>query len=217
MKGRCKNDYSKKVLVVNHQTAQCQVVRLIKNTDQLIYVGTVCQAKQVDEEIKRTGIDLLFINPKMLDGKPLHFIRSIKKRFSHLNLVIFANQDHQLFSQLIEIELIGYLLNTEKEEALLLALDRIANNKPYYSQDAILPILSSTRKIKIQLSLAKLTQRERQILPLIGQKLSNHQIAKQLKLAPNTIRTHLNNLYHKLALRSRQEAIDYATAVISYL
>ena len=79
MKGRCKNDYSKKVLVANHQTAQCQVVRLIKNTDQLIYVGTVCQAKQVDEEIKRTGIDLLFINPKMLDVKPLHFIRSIKK------------------------------------------------------------------------------------------------------------------------------------------
>lgn len=206
-----------KVLVVDHRNSQGRLIRLIKNTHLLTYTGTVCQAELVPEEIKRTGVDILFINPNMLQAKTIRFMRSIKVRFRHLKLVIFTSKNDHLLSELIEIELAGYLLKTEEEETLLRALTRIANNQLYYSQDILEKMISYTRKIRAEYRLSKLTQRERQILLLVGKKLCNDQIAKRLNLALQTIRTHLNCAYNKLGIQSRQEAIEYAAQLTKNL
>ncbi len=206
-----------KVLVVDHRNSQRKLIRLIKNTHLLVYAGTVCQAELVPSEIKRTGVDILFINPNILQTKAIAFMRSIKIRFRHLKLVIFTSKNNQLLSELIEIELAGYLLKTEEEETQLRALTRIANNKLYYSKDILEKMISYTRKIRAEYKLSKLTPRERQILLLVGQKLRNDQIAKRVNLAQQTIRTHLNRAYNKLGIHSRQEAIEYAAQLTNDL
>lgn len=55
-----------------------------------------------------------------------------------------------------------------------------------------------------------LTAQERRILRLVGSGLSNQQIAKRIHVAPSTVRSHLKNLYGKLGLSNRSEAISYA-------
>ncbi len=54
---------------------------------------------------------------------------------------------------------------------------------------------------------ADLTAREWQVLQLIGQRLSNEQIAHQLHLSAATVKTHINRLYAKLALTHRSQAV----------
>lgn len=55
-----------------------------------------------------------------------------------------------------------------------------------------------------------LTAREARVLALVGQGLSNEVIARELHIAPSTLRTHLKHLYRKLNLASRAEAVHYA-------
>lgn len=194
-----------------------RLIKLIKNHLRLSYAGTVCQAELIPEAIKRTSVDLLFINPNMLQIPARNFIRSIKVQFSHLELVIFTNQNSPLLSQLIQLDLTGYLLKTDSSDTLLRALERIANNQVYYSQDIIKPAFRSIRRMGAELELAKLTKCERRILPLVAQKLTNDKIAQKLNLSAGTVRTHLNHIHNKLGYQSRQEAIEHASWLTSNL
>lgn len=58
-----------------------------------------------------------------------------------------------------------------------------------------------------------LTQREREILDLIGSGLRNGEIAEQLSISEATVKTHINNLFAKADLHSRAEAVRYALTV----
>jgi DNA-binding CsgD family transcriptional regulator len=55
-----------------------------------------------------------------------------------------------------------------------------------------------------------LTPQEMKVLRLVGEGLSNRQIAEKMQVAPSTVRSHLKHLYSKLGLRSRSEAVSYA-------
>jgi DNA-binding CsgD family transcriptional regulator len=57
---------------------------------------------------------------------------------------------------------------------------------------------------------AGLTPQEMKVMRLVGEGLSNRQIAERMNVAPSTVRSHLKHLYSKLGLRSRSEAISYA-------
>jgi len=55
-----------------------------------------------------------------------------------------------------------------------------------------------------------LTPQELKVLKLVGEGLSNRQIAEKMQVAPSTVRSHLKHLYSKLGLRSRSDAVSYA-------
>jgi DNA-binding CsgD family transcriptional regulator len=55
-----------------------------------------------------------------------------------------------------------------------------------------------------------LTPQEMKVMRLVGEGLSNRQIAERMSVAPSTVRSHLKHLYSKLGLRSRSEAVSYA-------
>lgn len=62
-----------------------------------------------------------------------------------------------------------------------------------------------------------LTPQEMKVLRLVGDGLSNRQIAEKMQVAPSTVRSHLKHLYSKLGLRSRSEAVSYALRNVASL
>jgi DNA-binding CsgD family transcriptional regulator len=60
--------------------------------------------------------------------------------------------------------------------------------------------------------LAGLTARELDVLRLVAEGLTNPQIAERLTLSPRTVQTHLTNLYGKLGVGGRAEAVAFAMA-----
>jgi LuxR family maltose regulon positive regulatory protein len=84
---------------------------------------------------------------------------------------------------------------------------------PPLSQSPPLPLSPSPSHSASQPLVEPLTNRELEVLDLLAQRLSNREIADKLFISPTTVKGHLQNIYGKLNVRKRREAIDRAVAL----
>ena len=109
----------------------------------------------------------------------------------------------------------GVFQDTDSVETLVRGINALIAGD-YYLPTALVQALLNTHPSQTDSSTQscesgfRLTRREKQILSLAKTGATNLEIADQLHLSENTIKTHLYNLYRKLSVRNRIEAIDWA-------
>ncbi len=108
----------------------------------------------------------------------------------------------------------GYLLKDKADEDIERAIRAVSNGKPFFSPSIARTLLEDhvrlIRKRGIQDSYDLLTEREREILQLLGEGRSNKEAAAVLNLSPYTVETHRMNLMQKLGLHNTAEIVLYA-------
>ena len=108
----------------------------------------------------------------------------------------------------------GYLLKDNADEDMERAIRAVAAGKPYFSPAIAQAMLEDDvrlmRKRGVQDSYDLLTEREREILQLLGEGKSNKETAAVLNLSPYTVETHRTNLMQKLGLDNTAEIVLYA-------
>jgi DNA-binding NarL/FixJ family response regulator len=108
----------------------------------------------------------------------------------------------------------GYLLKDNADEDMERAIRAVAAGKPYFSPAIAQAMLEDDvrlmRKRGVQDSYDLLTEREREILQLLGEGKSNKETAAVLNLSPYTVETHRTNLMQKLGLHNTAEIVLYA-------
>lgn len=108
----------------------------------------------------------------------------------------------------------GYLLKDKADEDIERAIRSVSNGKPFFSPSIARTLLEDhvrlIRKRGIQDSYDLLTDREREILQLLGEGKSNKEAAAVLNLSPYTVETHRMNLMQKLGLHNTAEIVLYA-------
>jgi two-component system, NarL family, response regulator NreC len=108
----------------------------------------------------------------------------------------------------------GYLLKDNADEDIERAIRAVASGKPFFSPAIAQAMLEDDvrlmRKRGVQDSYDLLTEREREILQLLGEGKSNKETAAVLNLSPYTVETHRTNLMQKLGLHNTAEIVLYA-------
>lgn len=91
-------------------------------------------------------------------------------------------------------------------------VNAIINGEWWYSRDCLAKYLATERRPEISspAETSVLTHREKQILFQLASGLSKTQISKELSISPHTVKTHIRNIYKKLGINSRFEAIRLA-------
>src|SRR3954451_7514932 len=101
----------------------------------------------------------------------------------------------------------GYLLKRNSSAELLAAVREIQMGGAPMSREIARKVLASFQTHLVTIpEVEKLTSREREILELLSEGLSNKEIAQSVGLSSDTIRWHLRHVYNKLHVRSRMEA-----------
>ena len=102
----------------------------------------------------------------------------------------------------------GLFSKEESPEALGAAIRQVARGEQYLSPSLALALLESrkTETPPLAIDLSNLTEREREILALLAEGLSNKAIATRLYLSVRTVEGHLAKLYEQLGVHSRVEA-----------
>ena len=107
----------------------------------------------------------------------------------------------------------GYVMKEEASETMLTAIRRVANGKIYLSDNMSTRILSSLVKGQPEISrlpVERLTDRELEVLELIGRGLRTGQVARKLHLSVKTIETHRAHIKEKLQIENASKLLQYA-------
>jgi NarL family two-component system response regulator LiaR len=150
-------------------------------------------------------LDLLM--PKM-DG--ISAVRAIKRVAPSVQIMILTSyfEDDQIFA-VIKAGALSYLLKDTRPQGLVAAVRAAARGESVLHPQVAARILGETQQPG-QVLLEELTPRELEVLTHLAQGRSNHEIAVELILGEQTVKTHVSNILSKLHLADRTQAAIYA-------
>ncbi|MBR0688302.1 response regulator transcription factor [Bradyrhizobium manausense] len=122
-----------------------------------------------------------------------------------IRLVFFISSESYDAVPLDAIDGCSVVLKETSPEALVRSLRQVANGERILPQPSVEPVTMAGPEINTDSVLAVLTDRERQIMRLVAEGLSNKQIGRRLNIADTTIKVHLHHIFQKLEISNRTE------------
>jgi DNA-binding NarL/FixJ family response regulator len=158
--------------------------------------------------------DVLVLDVNLPDLNGLEVTHRLRKRdMETAILILTVHDDNQTVLGLLESGATGYVLKDEALETLVSAVRAAARGESWLSPAVTGPVVRRAfgqPPSHLQPALLPLTPREVEVLRLLAQGLDNAAIAQQLVLTKRTVQNHVSNVYGKLGLASRTEAVLWA-------
>lgn len=204
-----------RVLVVDdHPIFRAGLIGLVGQEADLTVCGEAHNAAQALAAIDVVKPDLVLLDIGLPDKSGLELLKDIRVMHPSLSVLIISMHDESLYAErVLRAGGRGYIMKQEGPEKILKAIRKVLSGKVYVSDEtsaAILDGMSGVRAQDTSTLVAKLTDREFEILTLIGQGKDAPDIAKQLHLSIKTVDTHRMHIRDKLGLKSNSELIHYA-------
>ena len=176
------------------------------NPDEVVAVGAAIQGGVLTGEVK----DVLLLDVRMPNLDGIEATRRIVADGSPTRILILTTFDlDDYVHDAVRAGASGFLLKDVRPVELVDAIRVIASGNALLGPTALTRLLGrfATQPPPNGAALPTLTEREREILQLVAEGLSNAEIASRLVLSETTIKTHVSNLLRKLGVRDRVQAV----------
>jgi two-component system, NarL family, response regulator DevR len=193
-------------LVDDHEIVRRGIADLIDAETDLEVVGESGTVGQALDRIAATLPDVAVLDVRLPDGSGLDLCRAIRSAHPAVNcLILTAYADDEASYTAVLAGAAGYVLKDIRGQGLLDGVRRVANG------ESLLPKLVAQRVVAALRSPEDpgLTLRERQVLDLIADGLTNRQIGERLELAEKTVKNYVSGLLAKLGMERRTQAAVY--------
>ena len=138
----------------------------------------------------------------------------IANEYPELKILILTNQEQMdSIKQILNSGASGYLLKNTDYDTLITAIETINDGGQFIDRSLREPLFQSMLAAKQQLALPTLSAREQEILSLIAQNLTSHEIAERLFISKRTIDFHRTNLLVKLKAKNAAALVRAAIAM----
>lgn len=197
------------VLVDDHEVVRRGLRDLLDTEDD---VEIVAEAGGVDEALVRaraTEPDVALVDMRLPDGDGLDLCRRLRDLPTPPRcLVLTAFDDEQALVGAINAGASGYLLKQVRGQDLVNAVREVAAGRSLLDPVTTSRVLDRLRESDSREpdELESLTEQERRVLELIGEGLSNRQIAERLFLAEKTVKNYVTSVLAKLGMERRTQA-----------
>lgn len=181
----------------------------------------VSNLKQAFKKMEEIPISLALVDLGLPDGNGVEFIEKLRERdASALILVISAWSTQASLFSAIKAGATGYVLKERDDSEVLLAIRSILRGgapiDPFIAREILAQIaVQEDTKDKnehdsLPSDMEALTNREKEILDLVAQGLSNREISEQLFVSRYTVESHIKHIYRKLSVSKRTKAVSAA-------
>jgi DNA-binding NarL/FixJ family response regulator len=202
-----------RVLVADDHSMVREGLRaLIEGVQGYEFVGAVGTGKDAVREAVLLRPDVLVMDIGMPGGSGIEATREIARLAPDVRVLVLTmfDDDDSVFAAM-RAGALGYVLKGADPDDIIRAIDTVAANNAIFGPglaQRLIAYLAVPRRS--DLALPSLTPREREVLDLIASGLGNATIAARLGISPNTIANHTSNIFAKLQVTSRAEAIVQA-------
>ena len=195
-----------KLLLADDHSLVFEAIRLaLQGEDDLEIVACAESGSQVLPLVERTEPDLVVLDLKMPGIDGLTLLQHVRERFPEVRIAILSGMDaDETIDVALRIGAHAFISKSIHPSELPEALRRAA-------EEPVSQAIGRAEKRGESPAEAKgLTERELAVLRALAEGQSNKEIAKALWLAEQTVKFHLTNIYRKLDVRSRTEAVHWA-------
>jgi two-component system NarL family response regulator len=208
------------LIVDDHTLFRSGIRKMLESEVDLCVVGEARTGREAIEQARRLVPDVILMDIKMPDpsgsGQALDGIeatRILHREMPHIGIIFCTvfEDDEFVFAGL-QAGGRGYILKDDDPETMLRAIRAVAHGESLLGPAVAHKVMHQFSALPgTQAPLVDdLTPREMEVLKLIADGLSNKEIAEALVLSEKTVKNHINNIFSKLHVFDRSQAILYA-------
>lgn len=204
----------RRILIVDdHSTFRLGLGALLNSVPGFTVVGEAATGTEAIAAVARLGPDVVVMDlnlPDLGGIEATERIVRVHKGMNVLVLTMFDDEEHVLSA--VQAGALGYVLKTARQEEIVRAVHAVAEGEVIFGR----PVAAQVRDIFADVparrpgEIPRLTAREREVLSLLVQGKSNAAIAHILVVSPKTVRNHITNIFRKLGVVDREQAVERA-------
>lgn len=200
-------------LLDDHEVVRRGLRELLEADGDIVVVGESGLAEEAVRRIPAMRPDVAILDGRLPDGSGIDVCREVRSRHPEIAALILTSydDDEALFAAIMA-GAAGYVLKQIRGNDLVDAVRRIAAGQSLLDPAVTERVLDRLRSGPTRDdALAPLTDQERRILELIGEGLTNRQIAERMFLAEKTVKNYVSSLLGKLGMQRRTQAAVFAS------
>lgn len=195
-----------KVFVVDdHYMVIEGIQSLLKNEDEIEWMGHATNGTSCLAFLKQQLPDIILLDVNLPDISGIELCKQIKQNFTSVYILGLSTFNQQpIIRNMLENGAAGYVLKNATREELMEAMKTVLSGKTYLSFDVALSLRKTDDELPI------ITRREKEILLLVGDGLTNAEIAEKLFISIPTVNTHRKSLLNKFNVNNTASLIKLA-------
>ena len=198
-------------LIDDHPVVRQGMRALPSKNAEITIVGEAATAHEALQVLSVQEVDVVLMDARLPDMRTKELIQKLREHHPSIRiLVLSAYQDAELVRTMLQTGIDGYLLKDEPLNRIAAAITEVMLGWKVFSPhifETLQEIMGETTTSAEMDPLAELTPREREVLSLMAEGLSNATIASRLHISERTVKYHITNIYAKLGVKNRTEAI----------
>jgi DNA-binding NarL/FixJ family response regulator len=206
---------ARRVLIIdNHPLVREGLRRLLENQPDLVVCAEADNARDARTAIKECAPDVIVADLGLNQGDGIELVRDVRAHYSLLPILVLSNHDETIYAQrMLSVGANGYIMKQASGEQILQSLRCVLDGDIYLSEGVGFSMVRRSGPRGATLSsnpIDRLTDRELQILHLVGKGVSTRATARLLNLSIKTVESHRHRIKYKLHLTTGAQLVQYA-------
>lgn len=196
-----------KIFIVDDHYMVVEGIRsLLQHEADIEWVGHAMNAASCMAFLQQQRPDVILMDINLPDKSGIDLCKEVKEKYPGVFIIGLSTFNQQSFIQkMMENGASGYILKNATLDELVEAVDSVVKGKIFLSNET-----AATLRKPDQSSVPVITSREKEVLGLVAEGLTNNEIAQQLFISPTTVETHRKSLLNKFGAKNTASLVRMA-------
>ena len=197
----------------DHEVVRQGLQRLLESTPDITVVGEAASAQEALVLIPPSGADVALLDVRLPDGNGIEVCRELATLAPSVrSLMLTSYEDDEAVLAAITAGAAGYVLKEIRGSHLVDSIRRVATGESLLDPETTARVLARLKESqRPDARLDRLTAQELAVLDLIGEGMTNREIAERMFLAEKTVKNYISRLLAKINVRGRTQAALFIT------
>jgi len=205
------------LIIEDNRLLRDGILKILKPHRDIIIIAASGDGKDTITKIKQLKPNVILLDLGLRSHNSLRVVEIVKKEFPEAKIIVMDLAPVQAdILQYVRAGANGFILKDASLNELLITIRTVSEGATVLPPLLIDSLFSqivehAVREGKTKLSEAvKMTEREREVIGLLGEGLNNKEIAQKIHVSMYTVKSHIHNIMEKLALHTRLEIANYS-------
>lgn len=206
------------VIADDHAVLRESLASLLATEEDFTVEARAANGQEALAQVQELRPDVLVLDLFMPQGDGFEVLRTLDRAGSRVASVVLTGSDSELdYAQAVKLGARGLVLKSDGPEKLFAAIRTVFNGELAFSDELaqqVLTTMSAESRASAN-TLARLSERERQIAFYVARGMKNKDIGQELSISENTVKRHLQSIFTKTGARDRLELAVLALSEVS--